>query len=496
MNTNIKLLISIAITLSVVFLGYLANNNWQIVPGVFITYGGISYKEYPNDDTAKAAMQYSTYCAGCHGQQMATYVNHTWKIGKTKSGIFKAIKYGYPNDGMPGFEPTFSDREIHDLSSYLLTGINIAQTQPLKTKTPQSGLFATQLLTIKTDTITSDIKMPWCIAFLPGGELLVTDRDGKLYKVKKGNPLQEISGVPKVVAKGQGGLFDVLPHPDFKNNHQLYLSYSKPESAGSNKSTTAIMLATLNGNMLQNQQDIFVAKPYSTTHHHYGGKMVFGKDGCLYFSVGERGNEKGNPQNIGNDLGKIHRIKADGTIPSDNPFVGISNAKSSIYCYGNRNPQGLALNPHTGAIWENEHGPMGGDEINIIEKGKNYGWPVITYGVNYNGTSITDKTDMPGMEQPIHFWVPSIATSGLAFVDGTNYKGWEGDVLSGSLKFNWVSRCHTEGDAILTEESMLAGIGRLRDIRTSPDGYIFVAVENPGYVFKLLPVANKIDINK
>ncbi len=496
MTTNVKILVSTAIILSVLFLGYLFNNNGQIVPGVFITYGGISNIKYRNDDTSKVAMQYSTYCAGCHGQEMASYVNHAWKIGKTKSAIFKAIKYGYPNDGMPGFEPTFSDREIHDLSSYLLTGINNAQAQPLKNKTIQSGLFTTQHQTIKLDTITSGIKMPWCIAFLPGDELLVTDRDGKLYRVKKGTPLQEISGVPKVLAKGQGGLFDVLPHPDFKNNHQLYLSYSKPENAGSNKSTTAILLATLNGNRLQNTQDIFVAKPYSTTHHHYGGKMAFGKDGYLYFSVGERGNEKENPQSIGNDLGKIHRIKSDGTIPADNPFAGIGNAKSSIYCYGNRNPQGLALNPHTGAIWENEHGPMGGDEINIIEKGKNYGWPVITYGVNYNGTSITDKTAMPGMEQPIHFWVPSIATSGLAFVDGSRYKGWGGDVLSGSLKFNWISRCHTEGNIITTEESMLAGIGRLRDIRTSPDGYIYVAVENPGYVFKLLLVANNTYINK
>ena len=488
MTIKKRLLISTVIILPVFFLVYLVNNNWHIVPGVFITYGGINDKKYSSDDTVKAAMQYSKYCAGCHGQEMATYVNHTWKIGKTKSAIFKAIKYGYPNDGMPGFEPTFSDREIHDLSNYLLTGINNAQIQPPKNKPIQTGLFITQKINIKIDTITTEINMPWCIAFLPDDELLVTDRDGKLYRVIKGKPLQEINGVPPVEAKGQGGLFDVLPHPDFKNNHLLYLSYSKPESTGSTKSTTAIMLATLNGNKLQNQQVIFVAKPYSTTHHHYGGKMVFGKDGYLYFSVGERGNEKENPQSIANDLGQIHRIKADGSIPSDNPFAGISNAKSSIYCYGNRNPQGLALNPHTGAIWENEHGPMGGDEINIIEKGKNYGWPVITYGVNYNGTPITDKTAMPGMEQPIHFWVPSIATSGLAFVDGNRYKGWENDVLSGSLKFKWISRCHTVGNLITTEESMLTGIGRLRDIRTSPDGYIYVAVENPGYIFKLLPV--------
>jgi glucose/arabinose dehydrogenase len=215
--------------------------------------------------------------------------------------------------------------------------------------------------------------------------------------------------------------------------------------------------------------------------------MAFDKSGYLYFSVGERGNEKENPQTLTNDLGKIHRIKDDGSIPSDNPYINNNAARPSIYCNGNRNPQGLALNPFTGAIWENEHGPMGGDEINIIEKGKNYGWPIITYGINYNGMKISDKTAMPGMEQPVHFWVPSIATSGMAFVQSSIYKGWQGNILSGSLKFNWLSRCTINNNQVISEESILKGIGRLRDVRMGPDGYIYVAVENPGYIFRLIP---------
>jgi glucose/arabinose dehydrogenase len=419
---------------------------------------------------------------------MSTFISHEWKYGKTKSSIFKAIKYGYPNSGMPAFDSTFSDKEIYKLSEYMLTGINKLGKISNENKANKTNLFVTEQLSIKLDTVARGIHIPWSIAFLPNNDLLVTDRDGKLFRVLTNKTLQPIQGVPYVVSEGQGGLFDVVLHPDFANNQKLYITYSKSEDGHSNNSsTTAVMQAKLNGNVLENARDIFVAKPYSTTHHHYGGRMAFDKSGYLYFSVGERGNEKENPQTLTNDLGKIHRIKDDGSIPSDNPYINNNAARPSIYCNGNRNPQGLALNPFTGAIWENEHGPMGGDEINIIEKGKNYGWPIITYGINYNGMKISDKTAMPGMEQPVHFWVPSIATSGMAFVQSSIYKGWQGNLLSGSLKFNWLSRCTINNNQVISEESILKGIGRLRDVRMGPDGYIYVAVENPGYIFRLIP---------
>ncbi|MFT3679733.1 MAG: PQQ-dependent sugar dehydrogenase [Ferruginibacter sp.] len=480
---NRKTLKYILILLPVLFVVYLALNNWHIVPQPFITYSSLAKDEAP--DSSTQAKQYRQYCGGCHGMQMDKFVEHHWKFGKTKSAIFKAIKYGYTNDGMPGYEASFSDKEIYELTDYLLTGI--AQQKPKPAVNNNGNVYNTELLKIKTEVVASGMDIPWCMAFLPDGNMLVTDRNGKLYRIAAGK-LQEINGVPEVVVKGQGGLLDVLLHPDFKNNQLLYLSYSKRNDKDEDQYTTAILRAKLDGDRLTNQQDIFVAQPYSSTSHHYGGRMVFSKDGYLYFSVGERGNEKQNPQTLQNDLGKIHRIKDDGSIPADNPFVADKKAKPSIFCYGNRNPQGLAIHPKTGELWENEHGPMGGDEINLIQRGKNYGWPVITYGINYNGTPITDITAKKGMEQPLHFWVPSIAPGALAFVQGDKYKGWEGDVLSGSLKFHWLSRCKTDGHVITSEESMLKDVGRIRDLKMAPDGYIYVTVESPGQVIKLVPV--------
>jgi len=483
MTKRRKITVSVVMIAPLLVLTYVAFNGWHLIPQPFITYGGKGSMA----DTSVAGSQYRQYCAGCHGNDMKTFVNHEWKFGKTRSAVFKAIKYGYPVTGMPAYDVTFSDKETYNLTDYLLKGIAVTAAAPVEaTKGP--GVFQTDLLKIKIDTVARAGKIPWCVGFLPDGDLLVTERGGDLYRIGMDRKLQKISGVPQVMAKGQGGLFDILPHPDFSSNQLVYISYSKAESGNTGKSTTAVMRAKLEGTALSEQRDIFVARPYRNTEHHYGGRMLFDKNGYLFISVGERGNENKSSQSISNDLGKIHRIKEDGSIPEDNPFVSTKDASPSIFSYGHRNPQGLSVHPVTGAVWENEHGPMGGDEINLIVAGKNYGWPEITYGINYNGTPVTDKTSLPGMEQPLHFWVPSIAPSGLAFVQGDKYKGWEGNVLSGSLKFRWLSRCKTDGNIVSAEESMLKEIGRMRDVRVSPDGYIYVTVEDPGYVLKLLPV--------
>ncbi|MEN9571124.1 MAG: hypothetical protein RL172_2355 [Bacteroidota bacterium] len=479
-STPWRIVLAFFIVLSV---AYFWMNDWHLKPRLFVTYAGSDSANISRMDTSKVSKHYSKYCAGCHGRQMEKFVKHDWKFGKTKAAIFKAIKYGYTTTGMPAFDKTFSDKETYELTSYLLSGIEKYKQKPPVVGT-STGQYSTDLLKIRIDTVAKIAEVPWSIAFLPGNELLVTERSGKLYRVNAG-ALQQVQGLPALLAAGQGGLMEVVLHPLFQTNQIIYLSYSKPGADGT--STTAILKARLQGNQLTDQQDIFVAKPYSNTRHHYGGKMLFGRDGYLYFSVGERGNEKQNPQSLANDLGKIHRIKDDGGIPADNPFVGNNSVSPSIYSYGHRNPQGIAVNPATGAVWSTEHGPMGGDEINIIQKGKNYGWPVITYGINYNGTSITDKTAAPGMEQPVHFWVPSIATSGLAFVQGNVYNGWQGDALIGSLKFNWLSRCKLAGNVVSAEETMLKEVGRLRDVRVSPDGYIYLAVESPGYILRLMP---------
>jgi glucose/arabinose dehydrogenase len=439
-------------------------------------------------DTSAVQKNYISYCGGCHGEKMDAFVDRKWKYGNSRENLFKGIKEGYPNGGMPSFTATFNTEEIYALADYILEGIKNRERYDFNT-VPKQNLFTSEEQTVKLDTVLTDIGIPWAIAFLPNDEMLVTEKSGKLHHVYSNKTKQLVTGVPAVVNEGQGGLLDVIVHPQFKKNNIIYLSYSKAKDDDPKLATTAILKATLKDNELTNTKIIFEALPYSTTRHHYGCRMVFGTDGLLYFSVGERGNEKQNPQSTANDLGKIHRITDDGGIPVDNPFTQSSTAKKTIYSYGNRNPQGLALNKTTGKIWETEHGPRGGDEVNIIEPGKNYGWPAISYGINYNGKIITDKTAMPGMEQPLLYWIPSIAPSGTAFVEGDKYKGWKGDLLVGSLRFNYLNRCKIKDGKIVSEELLLKNIGRMRDVRMGPDGYIYVAVENPGYVFKLLPVA-------
>lgn len=437
---------------------------------------------------ADPATNYKNYCSSCHGEKMDMFVDRQWKFGNKKEDLFKSVKFGLENEGMPAFGESLSDKEINALADYILEGIKNVNKYTADER-PTSDLFRTEALNIKLELVAEGMDVPWAIAFLPDNEMLVTDRNGKLYSVKN-KSLQTISGVPPVLARGQGGLMDVVLDPDFANNKLIYLSYSKFRNDHvADLATTAIMRARLEGNTLTDQKDIFVARPYSKTQHHYGSRMQFGKDGYLYFSVGERGNEKVNPQQIkGNDLGKVHRIKSDGSIPADNPFVKIAGAEASIYSYGHRNPQGMAIHPVTGKIWVNEHGPRGGDEINIIEPGKNYGWPVITYGINYNGKPISNLTARAGMVQPIHYWIPSIAPSGLAFVTGDKYKGWKGDLLSGSLRFKFLQRSVLNGNKVVKEEILFKNIGRVRDVRMAPDGFIYIAVESPGRIYKLVPV--------
>lgn len=437
----------------------------------------------------KAALNYRNFCGGCHGEKMDAFVDRQWKHGNKKEDLVKAIKHGYANEGMPSFDSAFTDVEIKDLADYILKGIKNVDRYTDSDK-PKSNIFKTEAMTIRLDTVAKGMDIPWGMAFLPNQELLVTDRNGKFYRVGKDKSLQNIQGVPALLNKGQGGLMDVVLDPNFSQNKTIYLSYSKPKTEdGVVLATTAVLKAKLEGNQLTEQKDIFVAKPWSRTQHHYGSRLAFGKDGYLYISVGERGNEKENPQEIkGNDLGKIHRIKTDGSIPSDNPFVKTAGAATSIYTYGNRNPQGMTIHPQTGAIWENEHGPRGGDEINIVQPGKNYGWPVATYGINYNGKVISDVSEKEGITPPIHYWIPSIGPSGMAFVTGNRYKGWEGNLLTGSLRFQYLNRSVLKDNKVTKEEILFKNIGRLRDVRMAPDGYIYIAVESPGIIYKLVPV--------
>ena len=335
-----------------------------------------------------------------------------------------------------------------------------------------------------TEVVVPDLKIPWGMTFLPDGGMLITEKAGDLIHFKNGIKTK-IPNPPKVSARGQGGFLDIELHPNYEENGWVYMSYSSSEGEGQG-ANTAIMRAKLKNGLLVNQELLYKAGPNSTAGQHFGSRLEFDNDGYLYFSIGDRGNRDVNPQDITRDGGKIYRIHDDGRIPKDNPFVNDPDAKHAIYSYGHRNPQGLVKHPKTGKIIDHEHGPRGGDEINIIEKGKNYGWPVITYGINYSGTVITYKKEAEGMEQPMYYWIPSIAPSGMTYITSDVYPEWKGNLLVGSLVFQYLERMEIKNDEVVAREKLFEGIGRMRNVRQGPDGYIYMAVENEG-ILKVIP---------
>lgn len=340
-------------------------------------------------------------------------------------------------------------------------------------------------------TVVSNLDMPWAVALLPDGRMLVTERTGKLRIVKDGKvDPQEVSGVPKVLYRGQGGLLDVVLHPDYEKNGWVYLSYSSPKAEGEQGddggANTALMRAKLNGNALVEIEHLYKAFPNVRSTPHFGGKIAFDGKGYLFMSLGERGKMQ-DAQSLEKAQGKVIRLHDDGKIPTDNPFVNTPGALKEIWSYGHRNPQGLIVHPTTGVIWEHEHGPQGGDELNIVERGKNYGWPLITYGINYNGDIISEDTAKDGLEQPVIHWTPSIAPSGMALVSSDKFKDWKGDILVGSLKFNYLKHLKMDGNKVLSQNTVFEKIGRVRDIKQGPDGYIYVVVEDSGSIIKIAP---------
>jgi glucose/arabinose dehydrogenase len=325
---------------------------------------------------------------------------------------------------------------------------------------------------------------PWAMTFLPGGDMLITERPGRLRILREGRLLPDsVEGVPSVLAQGQGGLLDVAAHPEFASNRLIYLSYSKPDSTGS-RATTAVVRGRFENDRLTNVEDIFVAK--SDGRGHYGSRLAFDRNGFLFITVGDRqippeGNLRAHPaQDLSNHHGKTIRLHDDGRVPADNPFVGQANALPEIWSYGHRNPQGLAIHPETGDLWLNEHGPQGGDELNLILKGSNYGWPVVGFGVNYGGAPIHEGTQRDGMQDPAHFWVPSIATSGLMIYTGDRFPRWRGSLFVGGMILPRIARLTVDGRRITDEETLLEDRDRVRDIKQGPDGYIYVAFDNDG----------------
>lgn len=361
------------------------------------------------------------------------------------------------------------------LIAVLMTCVSCAQKaeSEIKSEPPES-------INYTAEVVVSDINIPWGLTFLPDKSMLITEKYGELIHFKEGIKTS-ITGLPEIYIRGQGGLLDIELHPDYETNGWIYISYasSEGEEPGGN---VAIMRAKLKDNALVEKQVLYKASPNTRSGQHFGGRMAFDDEGYLFFSIGERGKRDLNPQDLTRDCGKIYRLHDDGRIPEDNPFVNTPNAKTAIYSYGHRNPQGMIQHPETGKIWIHEHGPQGGDEINIPKKGKNYGWPVISYGINYDGTSFTDITEKEGMEQPFFYWTPSIAPSGMAFVTSEVYPDWKGNLLVGSLKFEYLERLVIEDNKVVKRERLVEGMGRVRSVCQGPEGYIYVGIEGKGIV--------------
>jgi glucose/arabinose dehydrogenase len=334
---------------------------------------------------------------------------------------------------------------------------------------------------LKPVTVAQGLASPWSLAFLPDGRMLVTEKPGRLRIVGKDGTLgAPISGLPAISVGGQCGLLDVVLDPKFADNGVVYISYAEPAGGGESGNSTAVARGRLDGNALTEVRTIFVQRPKVSSSAHCGGRLVFARDGRLFVTLGDRFSRKDDAQTLDNHHGKIVRIEPDGQVPKDNPFVGRAGALPETWSLGHRNVQGAALHPATGELWAHEHGPQGGDEVNVSEAGRNYGWPLLTYGRNYGlGTRIGEEGPKPGYEQPLKVWVPSIAPSGMAFLTSDRYPGWKGSLFVGALRGQMLVRLTLDGHRVVGEERLLEDLKeRIRDVRQGPDGWLYVVTDS------------------
>ena len=334
-------------------------------------------------------------------------------------------------------------------------------------------------------TVLDNLDFPWSLAFLPDGDVLITERNGNMLRYGKDGELHLVSGLPDIHPTGQGGLLDVILDPDFPTNWTIYFSFVAKDNGDYG---TEVARAVLDHSSLKNVQVIFRAVPKTSSGIHFGSRLLFAPDGTLIISLGEKGRMR-EAQNTSNHLGSIIRINPDGSLPHDNPYINRNGYQPQLYTYGNRNVQGIALHPETGKIWFHEHGPKGGDELNILKSGANYGWPAITYGVDYSGAIISEKTALPGMEQPSAYWVPSIAPSGMTIYDGNAFPDWKGNIFIGALVQRHLRRVILQGEQIIDQEILLKDLKeRIRDVRTGPDGYLYLLTDSRnGKLLRLEP---------
>ena len=434
---------------------------------------------------------YMKYCATCHGKDMnggmaKSLTDGSWQFGGTDAEIFTHIEDGLPKRGMPGFQVSLTEEDVEKIIVFIRKEESLQRNK--EKRDPKK--VENRKYNIVVKTWIEDLDFPWALDFIDKKTALITERPGNL-RVAKSGKLQDkpVQGTPRVLHEGQGGLMDVAVDPDYDKNGWIYLSYSHILEEDDELTMTRIVRGKISNNKWTNQQVLFeaLAEHYSDTRHHYGSRIVFDKKGFLYFSIGDRG-ARHQAQQINRPNGKIHRIYKDGKIPDDNPFVSQSNAIQSIFCYGNRNPQGLAVHPQSDEVWETEHGPMGGDEVNLILNGKNYGWPEVTYGLNYDGTVISEYTEKPGMQQPALHWTPSIAVCGLDFYTGNLFPKWQNDLIVGALRYEQVRILEIENNRIVDDQVILSDYGRVRDVTTGPDGAIYVVLNEPDKIVRITPL--------
>lgn len=430
---------------------------------------------------------YAQNCASCHGDDltgaMATnLVDDEWQYAKTGAAIEALIKNGNEDVGMPAFGEQLSDNDISDVHVFIKSQAGQTKVSAATDSAPVSSDL------VKSELWVDNLDTPWSLVFTSKTEALVTEKlTGELFRIVNGvREDSAISGTPKVNPRSQGGLLDVAIDPDYAQNGWVYLSFAHRLEGEKDVNMTKLVRGHIQDGKWGDEQTLFMAKPehYLSTHHHYGSRIVFDDKGHMFFSVGERG-KKDMAQDVTLPNGKIHRLMRDGTVPKDNPFLDNPKAYPSIFSYGHRNPQGLVF-AH-GQVWDTEHGPRGGDELNLIKSGANYGWPVISYGINYSGTVLTPYTHMEGMEQPVSQWTPSIAACGLDVVSGDMFKAWEGFLLAGSLKFEELRLIELKDGQYVSEKILLKDRGRVRDVTTGPDGAIYAVLNKPGQILRLTP---------
>jgi len=446
--------------------------------------------------TGTVAERYVLLCANCHGKnleggQAPTMLDDVWTNGGDDESLSKSIRTGFPDKGMPAWGAAIPDKEIRAMVIYIRElRAKAIREQTAFVKPADSMTAKSQLHDYKLDTWVDNLREPWSLAFLSPTQAIMTEKRGFLYLIEKGKLADRpIAGLPLADLGGQAGLYDVVPHPDYAKNNWLYLAYSDPQTNpdGTKVSLTRIIRGKLKDGVLTDQQTIYQGKP---AHYikaggvHFGGRIVFDGNGYMFFTIGERG-QGPHAQDITRPNGKVHRLHDDGRVPADNPFVNDPQAVPSIWSYGHRNPQGLAMHPVTGELYDAEHGPRGGDELNLVRKGLNYGWPVITYGMNYDGTAMTDITAKSGMEQPVTYWVPSIAPCGANFYAGDLFPKWKNNLFVASLAAEELRRLELKDGKLVAQEVIFKSLGRIRHVIAGPDGAIYVLL--PKRIARLTP---------